>query len=97
MVKLIDILREKLKHESNVSKRKYIQHLIYRQSHSHELALYIYQRLVEDQEHFQLELSKPRPRPDGKYTEGYRHRVKTWPSGLFIDSRDIKRYINEYI
>ena len=60
-----------------------------------ELAQYIYKRLVEDQEKFQLELAKPRPRPDGKYTEGYPHRDKAWPSGLFINSLDIKRYIEE--
>ena len=60
-----------------------------------ELAQYIYKRLVKDQEQFQLELAKPRPRPDGKYTEGYPHRDKAWPSGLFIDSLDIKRYIEE--
>ena len=60
-----------------------------------ELAQYIYKRLVKDQEKFQLELAKPRPRPGGKYTEGYPHRAKAWPSGLFIDSLDIKRYIEE--
>ena len=60
-----------------------------------ELAQYIYKRLVKDQEKFQLELARPRPRPDGKYTEGHPHRSKAWPSGLFIDSLDIKRYIEE--
>ena len=60
-----------------------------------ELAQYIYKRLGKDQEKFQLELARPRPRPGGKYTEGHPHRAKAWPSGLFIDSLDIKRYIEE--